>query len=191
MLSIHTIGAGGGSIAWFDKANLLHMGPRSAGAVPGPACYPTGGELPTATDADLVLGYINPDYFLGGKIKLSRERAEAQIEQHVAIQLNSDAQSAAAAMFKIINVNMAAAIGEVSVARGHDPRGFPLVVAGGAGPIHAALIAEEIGITKVIIPPSSSVLCATGMLFSDLTHEYVRSVAPGIGDRRYHVQSRF
>ena len=176
MLRIHTIGAGGGSIAWFDKANLLHMGPRSAGAVPGPACYPTGGELPTATDADLVLGYINPDYFLGGKIKLSRERAEAQIEQHVAIQLNSDAQSAAAAMFKIINVNMAAAIGEVSVARGHDPRGFPLVVAGGAGPIHAALIAEEIGITKVIIPPSSSVLCATGMLFSDLTHEYVRSV---------------
>jgi N-methylhydantoinase A len=176
MLSIHTIGAGGGSIAWFDKANLLHMGPRSAGAVPGPACYSAGGELPTATDADLVLGYINPDYFLGGKIKLSRERAESQIEQQVAIQLARDTRGAAAAMFKIINVNMAAAIGEVSVARGHDPRGFPLVVAGGAGPIHAAPIAEEIGITKVIIPRSSSVLCATGMLFSDLTHEYVRSV---------------
>ncbi len=181
MLSIHTIGAGGGSIAWFDKANLLHMGPQSAGAVPGPVCYSAGGELPTATDADLLLGYINPDYFLGGKIKLSRERAETQLEKHVALQLGCDAKGAAAAMFRIINVNMAAAISEVSVARGHDPRGFPLVVAGGAGPIHAALIAEEIGIMKVIIPPNSSVLCATGMLFSDLTHEYVRSVwRPGL-----------
>ncbi len=177
MLGIVTIGAGGGSIGWIDEGGLLRMGPQSAGAKPGPACYDLGGELPTATDADLILGYLDPDFFAGGKIKLNHEKAEAAIKEHVADKLGLDIISAAAGMYQVINVNMASGVREVSVKRGFDPREFPLVVAGGAGPVHACMIAHELEIPAMIIPRESSIFCAAGMLMSDLKHDFVRTYA--------------
>ena len=175
MLDIHTIGAGGGSIGWIDAGGFLRMGPHSAGADPGPACYGRGGEQPTGADADLVLGYLNPDYFLGGKLKLYPVRARMAIAQYVAEPLGLGVEAAAAGMFAVINNNMADGIREISVQRGHDPRDFPMVVAGGAGPIHAAVIAAELEIPLLIIPRASSIFCAAGMLLSDLKHDYVRT----------------
>jgi len=175
MLDIHTIGAGGGSLGWIDRASFLRMGPQSAGAVPGPACYGRGGEKAACTDADLVLGYLNMDYFLGGKLKLYPDRAQAAIQSSVAGPLNMTVEEAAAGMFTVINSNMADGIREVSVRRGHDPRDFPLVVAGGAGPIHAGIIALELEIPLLIIPRASSIFCAAGMLLSDLKHNFVRT----------------
>jgi len=175
MLDIHTIGAGGGSIGWIDAGGFLRMGPQSAGAVPGPACYGRGGEQPASTDADLVLGYLNPNYFLGGKLDLYLDKARAAINQYVAKSLGMSIEEAAAGMFAVINNNMADGIREISVQRGHDPRDFPLVVAGGAGPIHAAVIAQELEIPLLIIPRASSIFCAAGMLMSDLKHDYVRT----------------
>jgi N-methylhydantoinase A len=177
MLGIVTIGAGGGSIGWIDEGGLLRMGPQSAGAKPGPACYNLGGELPTATDADLILGYLDPDFFAGGKIKLNYERAEAAIKEHVADKLDMNVVEAAAGMYQVINVNMASGVREVSVKRGFDPREFPLVVAGGAGPVHACMIAHELEIPTMIIPRESSIFCAAGMLMSDLKHDFVRTYA--------------
>lgn len=175
MLDIHTIGAGGGSVGWIDAGGFLRMGPHSAGAEPGPACYGRGGEQPTSTDADLVLGYLNPDYFLGGKLKLYPDQARTAITRHVAEPLGLSLEEAAAGMFAVINNNMADGIREISVQRGYDPRDFPLVVAGGAGPIHAAVIAAELEIPLLIIPRASSIFCAAGMLLSDLKHDYVRT----------------
>ncbi len=175
MLDIHTIGAGGGSLGWIDPAGFVRMGPHSAGAVPGPACYGRGGGQAACTDADLVLGYLNPDYFLGGKLKLCPERARAAIQSSVAGPLGLSVEEAAAGMFAVINSNMADGIREVSVRRGHDPRDFPLVVAGGAGPIHAGALALELEIPLLIIPRASSIYCAAGMLLSDLKHDFVRT----------------
>lgn len=175
MLDIITIGAGGGSIGWIDEGNLLRMGPQSAGAKPGPACYNRGGELPTCTDADLVLGYLDPDYFAGGRIKLSYDKAARAIKERVADRLGLDVTEAAAGMYNLINVNMAAGVREVTVKRGEDPRDFPLVVAGGAGPNHACMIALELEIPVVIVPKESSIFCAAGMLMSDLKHDFVRT----------------
>ncbi len=175
MLDIHTIGAGGGSIGWIDDGGLLRMGPQSAGADPGPACYGRGGERPTCTDANLVLGYLNADYFLGGEMRLDRDAAVAAIEAHVATPMKLDLEAAAAGMFSVMNVNMAAGLREISVARGLDPREYPLVVAGGAGPIHGAMIATELEIPLILIPRESSIFCASGMLRSDLKHSYVRT----------------
>jgi N-methylhydantoinase A len=175
MLDIHTIGAGGGSIGWIDSAGLLRMGPQSAGAQPGPACYGRGGEKPACTDADLVLGYLDADFFLGGKIKLDGDRARTAIETHIAKPLGMSVEQAAAGMFAVINSHMADGIREVSVRRGYDPRDFPLVVAGGAGPIHAAVIAQELEIPLLIVPRQSSIFCAAGMLLSDLKHDFVRT----------------
>jgi N-methylhydantoinase A len=177
MLGIVTIGAGGGSIGWIDEGGLLRMGPQSAGAKPGPACYDLGGELPTATDADLILGYLDKDFFAGGKIPLNYEKAEAAVKEQVADKLNLDIVEAAAGMYQVINVNMASGVREVSVKRGYDPREFPLVVAGGAGPVHACMIALELEIPAMIIPKESSIFCAAGMLMSDLKHDFVRTYA--------------
>ena len=175
MLNIVTIGAGGGSIGWIDEGGLLRMGPQSAGAKPGPACYDLGGELPTCTDADLILGYLDKDFFAGGKIKLNYDKAMKAVEEHVAKKLKMDVIEAAAGMYHVINVNMAAGVREVSVKRGHDPRDFPLVVAGGAGPNHACMIALELEIPIMIVPKESSIFCAAGMLMSDLKHDFVRT----------------
>lgn len=188
MLSIVTIGAGGGSIGWIDEGGLLRMGPQSAGAKPGPACYDLGGELPTCTDADLVLGYLDPDYFAGGKMGLNRKKAENAIEEHVAGKLKMGLVEAAAGMYDVINVNMASGVREVSVKRGHDPRDFPMVIAGGAGPNHACMIARELEIPVMIIPKESSIFCAAGMLMSDLRHNFVRtyvSILDGIEVKKF------
>lgn len=175
MLDIHTIGAGGGSVGWIDEGGLLRMGPQSAGAQPGPACYGRGGELPTCTDANVVLGYLSPDYFLGGRMPLYEQAAHQAIETHIAKPLGMTVEEAAAGMYQVINVNMASGIREISVKRGLDPRDYPLVVAGGAGPIHAAPIALELEIPVILVPRESSIFCAGGMLRSDLKHDFVRT----------------
>jgi len=175
MLNVVTIGAGGGSIGWIDEGGLLKMGPQSAGANPGPACYDRGGKLPTCTDADLVLGYLDKDFFAGGRIPLNLKKAEEAVERHIAKPLKLDLYEAASGMYNVINVNMAAAIREVSIKQGYDPRDFPLVVAGGAGPNHACMFARELEIPIMIIPKESSIFCAAGMLRSDLKHDFVRT----------------
>ncbi|MBU1740863.1 MAG: hydantoinase/oxoprolinase family protein, partial [Proteobacteria bacterium] len=175
MLNVVTIGAGGGSIGWIDEGGLLRMGPQSAGSKPGPACYGLGGELPACTDADLVLGYLDPDYFAGGRMPLDRAKAEAAIQKHVADPLGFDVVQAAAGMYNVINVNMASAVREVAVKEGADPRDFPVVVAGGAGPNHACMISLELEIPILVVPRESSIFCAAGMLMSDLQHDFVRT----------------
>ncbi|MDH5706637.1 MAG: hydantoinase/oxoprolinase family protein, partial [Candidatus Aminicenantes bacterium] len=175
MLGIVTIGAGGGSIGWVDEGGLLRMGPQSAGSKPGPACYDLGGELPTCTDADLLLGYLDKDFFAGGKIPLNYDRAVKSIKEKIAEPLGIDVIEAASGMYRVINVNMASGVREVSVKRGHDPREFPLVVAGGAGPVHACMIALELEIPVMIVPKESSIFCAAGMLMSNLKHNFVRT----------------
>lgn len=175
MLNVVTIGAGGGSIGWIDESGLLRMGPQSAGSKPGPACYDMGGDDPTCTDADLMLGYLEPGFFAGGRMKLDKAKAEKAILEKIARPLNFDVAQAAAGMYNIINVNMAAAVREVAVKEGSDPRDFPMVVAGGAGPNHSCMIASELEIPLMIIPRESSIFCAAGMLMSDLKHDYVKS----------------
>jgi N-methylhydantoinase A len=175
MLNVVTIGAGGGSIGWIDDGGLLKMGPQSAGATPGPACYDRGGELPTCTDADLLLGYLDKDYFAGGRIPLNHDKARAAVDRYIARPLKLDVHEAALGMYRVINVNMAAAIREVSIKQGYDPRDFPLVVAGGAGPNHACMFARELEIPVMIVPRESSIFCAAGMLRSDLKHDFVRT----------------
>ncbi len=175
MLNVVTIGAGGGSIGWIDEGGLLRMGPQSAGSKPGPVCYDLGGEEPTCTDADLILGYLDPDYFAGGRIKLNKSKAEKAIIEKIAKLLGYDLYEAASGMYNVINVNMAAAVREVAVKEGVDPRDLPMIVAGGAGPNHACMIAKELEIPVMIVPRESSILCAAGMLMSDLKHDFVQS----------------
>ncbi len=182
MLDIVTIGAGGGSIGWIDEGGLLRMGPQSAGAKPGPVCYDLGGEEPTCTDADLILGYLDKDFFAGGKIKLNYDKAAKAIEEKIAKKLGLSVTEAAYGMYHVINVNMASGVREVSVKRGYDPRDFPLIVAGGAGPIHAGMIALELEIPHIIIPKESSIFCAAGMLLSDLKHDYVQTFSGTLDD---------
>jgi len=182
MLNVVTIGAGGGSIGWIDEGGLLRMGPQSAGAKPGPACYNLGGEEPTCTDADLVLGYLDKDYFAGGRIPLDLGKAEKAIEEKIAKRLGMDLYEAALGMYNVINVNMAAAVREVSVKQGQDPRDFPLVTAGGAGPNHACMIALELEIPVILVPRESSIFCAAGMLMSDLKHDFVQTYAVRLDD---------
>ncbi len=175
MLAIHTIGAGGGSIGWIDEGGLLRMGPQSAGAVPGPVSYGQGGRLPACTDANLVLGYLNPDFFAGGTMKLDVDAARAAIKEHIADPLGMDVETAAAGMYRVACNNMAQGVREVTIKRGFDPREFPMVVAGGAGPIHSCMICEELQIPFQIVPRESSILCAVGMLMGDLKHDFVRT----------------
>jgi N-methylhydantoinase A len=175
MIAIHTIGAGGGSIAWLDEGGILRVGPASAGADPGPAAYGRGGREPTVTDTDLLLGYLSPEQFLGGRMRLLPELAEAAINERIAQPLGLDVISAAAGIYEVVNLVMAAGVKDISVQRGYDPREFPLVVAGGAGPVHAAMIAQELGIDLLIIPRLAPVFCALGMLIADLRHDYVQA----------------
>ncbi len=176
MIDIHTIGAGGSSIAHVDKGNLLRVGPQSAGADPGPVCYGKGGTEPATTDANIVLGYINPDYYLGGELSIDREAAASAIRTRIAEPLGISSIEAAYGIYKLVNTNMADATKVVSVERGHDPRDFSLVAAGGAGALHGSKIAEIVGIPRVIVPKTASVFCAMGMLESDIKHDYVRTM---------------
>ena len=175
MLGIHTIGAGGGSVGWIDKGGLLRIGPESAGADPGPACYQKGGTTPATTDANLVLGYLDPSFFAGGKIELDADAARLAIEKYIAKPLNFTIEEAAAGMYRIACNNMAQGVREITIKRGFDPREFPMVIAGGAGPIHSCLICNELEIPFQIVPRESSILCAVGMLMGDLKHDFVRT----------------
>jgi N-methylhydantoinase A len=181
VLDIRTVGAGGGSIAWLDDGGVLHVGPASAGADPGPICYARGGKAPTVTDADLVLGYLGADDFLGGEYRLDIEGARIGIEERIAGPLGLDLIAAAEGIHKIVNGTMADAIRLVSIAQGYDPRQCTLVVAGGAGAVHAAAIARELDIISLLIPREASVFCAAGMLLSDLKHDYVRTLSGELG----------
>ncbi|TAK30394.1 MAG: hydantoinase/oxoprolinase family protein [Saprospiraceae bacterium] len=174
-LDIITIGAGGGSIGWIDKGGLLRMGPQSAGSLPGPISYGRGGEQPTCTDADLLLGYLDPDFFAGGKYKLNKPEAIALTAKNLGEPLGMSAHEAAAGMYRVINMNMAQGVREVSVERGYDPREFLLICAGGAGSIHAGEICRELEIPMFVIPNVASIFCSAGMLLGDLKHDYVRS----------------
>ncbi len=176
MLDIATIGAGGGSIGHIDSGGLLRMGPESAGADPGPACYGRGGQRPTCTDANVVLGYLDPGFFAGGGMQLDKEAARRAVETDIAKPLGLDAERAAVGMYRVINTNMAHGVREITVRRGLDPREFPLVVAGGAGSVHACMIAAELEIPKIVVPAVASVLCAAGMLMTDLAHDFARSL---------------
>lgn len=162
MVDVHTVGAGGGSIAWIDEGGALRVGPQSAGASPGPVCYGRGGTEPTVTDADLVLGYISPDYFLGGRMKLDVDAARRSIEERIAKPLGIDTMEAASGIFRIVNNSMSNAIRHVTVARGRDPRDFALCVFGGAGAIHAGEQAPDLGIKTILVPKPASVLSALG-----------------------------
>jgi len=170
------IGAGGGSIAWVDEGNILRVGPHSAGADPGPACYGRGGSEPTVTDANLVLGRLNPRYFLGGEIHLDTEAARRAIEEKCAGPLGMEATQAAHGMVEIANAAMVNALRLVSVQRGHDPREFCLVAFGGAGPLHALRLAAELQVPLTVIPPSPGTFSALGLLVADLEHEYTASL---------------
>jgi N-methylhydantoinase A len=182
MLAIHTIGAGGGSIGWIDAGGILRVGPQSAGAKPGPACYGRGGERPTTTDANLVLGYLDPAFFAGGRIALDLGAARRAIETHIARPLGMSVEEAAAGMYRVACSNMAQGVRAVTIERGADPREFPLVVAGGAGPLHSCLISNELEIDLQIVPRESSVLCAAGMLMGDLQHDHVRTFVARLPD---------
>ena len=175
MIDIRTIGAGGGSIARVDAGGGLQVGPQSAGAAPGPACYGKGGTLPTCTDVDLLLGYLDPGYFLGGRMRLLPEPAERAVREHLAEPLGISPEEAAVAAFEVVNAGMAAGIRDMIVDHGLDPETMPMVVGGGAGPVHAAAVAMELGMREVIVPRQSGVFCAVGMLFADLKHDLVRS----------------
>jgi N-methylhydantoinase A len=174
-LDLVEIGSGGGSIAWIDPGRMLKVGPQSAGAEPGPACYPGGGVEPTVTDADLALGWLNPQFFLGGKMKLDLAAARQAIQARVAEPLGLDVINAADGIVKIVNSHMVEALRLVTVARGEDPREFAMVAFGGCGPVHAAKLAEELSIGKVIVPAAPGVASAMGLLVSDLKREYLRT----------------
>jgi len=175
MIDIHSIGTGGGSIAWIDGGGALRVGPKSAGADPGPACYGRGGEEPTVTDADLLLGYLNPSFFLGGKLRLDRASAERAVRTRIAEPLGMSVEEAVSGIFRISNSAMTNAIRYVSVARGRDPRDFALMAFGGAGPIHAGIQAKELGIKTILVPKNAGVFCALGNLISNYKITKVQS----------------
>jgi N-methylhydantoinase A len=176
MIDVVEVGAGGGSIAWIDDIGALKVGPQSAGADPGPICYRQGGTAPTITDANVVLGRIDPDNFLGGTMKLDGEAAKAGIEAKIARPLKLDTVKAAQAIVDISINKMSLAVREVSVAKGYDPRDFALVASGGAGPLHVCAIARELYIPTVIVPLFPSHFSALGMLLADERHDFTRTV---------------
>ncbi|MDP2644293.1 MAG: hydantoinase/oxoprolinase family protein [Desulfobacterales bacterium] len=170
MLDIYCIGAGGGSIAWLEGSSRLKVGPQSAGSNPGPSCYDRGGQEPTVTDADVVLGRIDPQYFLGGEILLDRNRAAQAIEEKIAGPLGLDLPAAAEGICCIVDANMAEAVRTMTLRKGYDPVDYALIAFGGAGPVHACAIAEELGIKTIVIPSMAAVQSAFGIVQSDIVH---------------------
>jgi N-methylhydantoinase A len=175
MMDINTVSAGGGTIAEVDRFGVLKVGPESAGAVPGPACYGRGGAKPTITDCNLVLGYLGEDNFLGGKMRLDADKARRAVGTHVAGPLGIDVIEAAEGVVRIINVKMEEAIKAISTMRGYDLRDFMLLSFGGAGPIHAGRIAQELGMAGLVVPLYPGVFSALGLLTSDVKHDHIRS----------------
>jgi len=179
MVDVHSAGAGGGSIAWIDSLGLLRVGPQSAGSDPGPACYGKGGTLPTTTDADVLLGYVDPGYFLGGEIALDRSKAAEAVRTEVAEPLGMTEVEAAQAILTAVSSFMADQISEVFTSRGLDVRDIAIVAGGGAGPVHAAFIAERLRVPTVIVPSIAATFSAFGMFAMDIGRNYARSyIAP-------------
>ena len=176
MVDVHTVGAGGGSLARIDEAGLLQVGPESAGAQPGPICYGRGGERPTLTDANLILGRLDPDSLLAVETPVPSDDVRAVFAETIGAPLGLDADGAAAAVIRIANDRMAGAIRMATLARGHDPRDFVLFAFGGAGPMHAAALAAELGIPRVMIPARPGITSAVGCITADIRHDYVNTV---------------
>jgi N-methylhydantoinase A len=173
VIDLVEVGAGGGSEAWIDAGGALRVGPRSAGALPGPVCYSQGGTTPTITDANVLLGRLNPAFFLGGEIALDVEASRAAILERCARPLGMTPLQAANGIIEIANAHMMAAMRLISIQRGYDPRDFILVAFGGAGPLHANALARELDIPTILIPPSPGIASALGMLMTDIKHEFV------------------
>ena len=174
-LDLTTISAGGGSIVWIDRAGFLSVGPQSAGADPGPVCYGRGGENPTVTDADIVCGFLNPDYFLGGTQKLDAEAARGALEARIAKPMRMTVTEAAAGMRRIVDTRMADEVRVFAARRGVDLGEFALLPFGGAGAVHAAAVAEELGMRRIIVPARPGAFSALGLLCTDVLHDYIRS----------------
>jgi N-methylhydantoinase A len=175
MIDINTVSAGGGTLARVDRFGALDVGPESAGAQPGPACYGRGGTQPTITDCNLMLGYLSADNFLGGKMRLDRAATETALKTHIADPLKTSLDHAAHGIVRIINVKMQEAIKAISTMRGHDLRDFWLLAFGGAGPLHSCAIAEELAMAGVIVPLFPGVYSAMGLIMSDVKHDYIQS----------------
>ncbi|MBW1614001.1 MAG: hydantoinase/oxoprolinase family protein [Deltaproteobacteria bacterium] len=184
-VDVVTIGAGGGSICWLDSGGLVHVGPQSAGSLPGPACYMKGGKELTVTDVDVVLGYINPDYFLGGRMRIYPELSEKLIKEKISAHLGIGVTEAANLVYTVVNQNMVSSIEEVTIRRGIDCREYIMIACGGAGAIHGAYIARELGINKVLISKLAAGLCAFGALASNLKIERVQSCITLTDDFNY------
>ena len=189
-IDVKSVGAGGGSIAWIDAGGNLRVGPQSAGADPGPACYGKGGEEPTVTDANLVIGVINPENFLGGEKRLNRSKAHRIIEEKIARPLGMGMEEVASGIIQVANANMVRAIRVISVEEGHDPREFALVAFGGAGPMHAAAVAEELGMPKVIIPFAPGILSALGCLIADVRMDYAQTYVKSLKGLDHELLAR-
>ncbi|QTD46008.1 caprolactamase subunit alpha [Ottowia testudinis] len=183
MIQVETLGAGGGSIGWIDQMGVLGVGPQSAGAHPGPACYQRGGTLPTVTDANVALGYLNPEFLLGGRLQIDASAARQAIEQHLAKPLGVSTEKAAFGIFSIVNNNMVNGIRRVSIERGYDPRDFALIGAGGATALHLTALAQEIGATTVLVPKLASGLCAFGQILSDIKYNYMAATPMRLDER--------
>ena len=175
MIEINTVSAGGGTLSKVDAFGQLEVGPHSAGAAPGPACYMRGGTQPAITDCNLVLGYLSPDNFLGGQMQLDAQASREAVGEHVAKPLGISVEDAAEGVVRIINVKMQEAIKAISTMRGHDLRDFMLLAFGGAGPVHAGKMAQDLGMAGVIVPPFPGVYSAMGLVMSDVKHDYIRS----------------
>ena len=175
VIDLAEVSAGGGSIAWVDRAGALRVGPQSAGAMPGPVCYGRGGTEPTVTDCNLLLGYLDQGSLLGGEMEIDLDAARTAIEEKLAKPLGIDARAAAAGVIDVVNHEMAEALRIVSVQRGHDPRSFTLAAFGGAGPLHAAALAEELGMSHVLCPPIPGAFSALGLVTTDLRRDYART----------------
>jgi len=185
MIDIFEVGTGGGSIAALNEGGALRVGPRSAGSMPGPACYGRGGAQPTVTDANLLLGRLDPECFLGGSMKLDVDAATRAVDEHLARPLGLDTQTAANGILRIAVTAMSYAVKGVTTERGLDAGAFTMIVYGGAGPLHASAIARELGIRRVVIPFSPGHFSAYGMLFSDLRYDYVRSCFQALSEAAF------
>jgi N-methylhydantoinase A len=190
VVDVVEVGAGGGSIAWIDEVGALKVGPRSAGAAPGPIAYCRGGEEPTITDANVILGRIGVSDFLGGEMKLDCDAAIRGMTDRIAKPLNMDVAAAARAVVQIANAKMSLAVREVSVEKGYDPRDFVLVASGGAGPVHAVAVARELYIPTVVIPQFPSHFSALGMLMTDERHDFIRTFYSELGQADFSALTR-
>ncbi len=191
-LDMSSISAGGGSIAWIDGGGFLNVGPQSAGADPGPACYGRGGTRPTVTDADVVCGYLNPNYFLGGSQTLDVAASHAALQQHVADPLKMNVLDAAVGIQRIVDMRMADEVRVFAAKRGVDLSAFTLLPFGGAGAVHAAAVAEELGMRRILVPPRPGAFSALGLLCTDVVHDYIRSELKPLTDvTPAHAESIF